>query len=30
VTIPGRPGDDLKIKTWRSILRQAGIREGNL
>ncbi|MYC32819.1 MAG: type II toxin-antitoxin system HicA family toxin [Chloroflexi bacterium] len=26
VTIPGHPSDDLKIKTWRSILRQAGIR----
>ncbi len=30
VTTPGYPGDDLKTKTWRSILRQAGIREGNL
>ena len=26
VTIAGRPGEDLKIKTWHSILRQAGLR----
>ena len=26
VTIAGHPGDDLKIKTWQSILRQAGLR----
>ncbi|MCY3560035.1 MAG: type II toxin-antitoxin system HicA family toxin [Dehalococcoidia bacterium] len=27
VTIPGNPGDDLTIGTWRNILRQAGLRE---
>ncbi|MCY3567541.1 MAG: type II toxin-antitoxin system HicA family toxin [Chloroflexi bacterium] len=27
VTIPGHPSDDLKIKTWKSILDQAGLKE---
>ena len=25
VTIPGKPGDDLTLKTWASIKRQAGL-----
>lgn len=25
VTVPGRPNDELHPKTWRSILKQAGI-----
>ncbi len=25
VTIPGKPSMDLKVKTWDSILRQAGL-----
>ena len=29
VTIPGHPREDLHPKTWQSILRQAGLREGN-
>ena len=29
VTIPGHPGEDLKTKTWRSILRQAGLQGRN-
>ena len=29
VTIAGHPGQDLHIDTWRSILRQAGLLEGN-
>ena len=27
VTIPGHPSVELKTKTWRSILRQAGLQE---
>ncbi len=27
VVIPGHPSKDLRVKTWRSILRQAGLRE---
>ncbi|MDE2745310.1 MAG: type II toxin-antitoxin system HicA family toxin [Chloroflexota bacterium] len=27
VTIAGRPSIDLKIKTWRGILDQAGLKE---
>ncbi|MCY4102709.1 MAG: type II toxin-antitoxin system HicA family toxin [bacterium] len=27
VTIPGNPGDDLTIGTWRNILKQAGLGE---
>ena len=26
VTIPGHPSEDLKNKTWHTILRQAGLR----
>ena len=29
VTIPGHPSVELKIKTWQSILRQAGLQERN-
>ena len=29
VTVPGHPSDDLHPKTWRAILRQAGIQEGD-
>ena len=28
VTIAGRPGKDLDIRVWRSILRQASIDKG--
>ena len=28
VTIPGHLSEDLKTKTWRSILRQADLQEG--
>ena len=28
VTIPGHPGEDSRTKVWRSILRQAGLRDG--
>ncbi|MXX49312.1 MAG: addiction module toxin, HicA family [Chloroflexi bacterium] len=27
VTIAGRPSTDLKIKTWKGILDQAGLKE---
>ena len=27
VVIPGHPSKDLRVKTWRSILKQAGLRE---
>ena len=27
VTIAGRPGDDVKLLTWKSIMRQASIGE---
>ena len=27
VTVPGNVNDDLAIGTWRSILRQAGLKE---
>ncbi len=27
VTIPGKPSMDLRVKTWDSILRQAGLKE---
>lgn len=30
VTIAGRPSTDLKIKTWKGILEQAGLREEDL
>jgi predicted RNA binding protein YcfA (HicA-like mRNA interferase family) len=30
VSIPGHPSTELKPKTWRSILRQAGLREEEL
>lgn len=30
VTIPGHLSDDLKIKTWKGILDQAGVREEDL
>ncbi len=26
VTVPGKPSMDLKVKTWDSILRQAGLK----
>lgn len=26
VTVPGRPSDDLPVKTWDSILKQAGLK----
>ena len=29
VTIPGHPREDMHPKTWKSVLNQAGIREGN-
>ena len=29
VTIPGHPSVELKMKTWRSILRQAGLQGRN-
>ncbi|MDE2780132.1 MAG: type II toxin-antitoxin system HicA family toxin [Chloroflexota bacterium] len=29
VTVPGRPGDDLDPRTWRSILTQAGLKRHN-
>lgn len=28
VTVPGNVNDDLAVGTWKSILRQAGLREG--
>ena len=30
VTIPGHPSNDLRVKTWKSILEQAGIQKGDL
>ena len=27
VTVPGKPGDDLAIGTYNSILRQAGLKK---
>ena len=30
VTIAGRPSTDLKIKTWKGILEQAGLSEEDL
>jgi predicted RNA binding protein YcfA (HicA-like mRNA interferase family) len=29
VTVAGQPGQDVAIGTWKSILRQAGIKEGD-
>ena len=29
VTVAGHPSHDLAPKTWESILKQAGLREGN-
>lgn len=26
VTVPGKPSMDLRVKTWDSILRQAGLK----
>ncbi len=28
VTIPGKPGKDLRESTWQGILRQAGLKPG--
>ena len=30
VTIAGRPSTDLKIKTWKGIMEQAGLSEEDL